>query len=735
MEVKEKSIKRERIKTIAIVFLAVMLVLTFFSGTIMNYSLPEVATQMVTSGTINAKIRGSGTLAANESYEVNIKQTREVRSVCVKVGDTVEQGDLLFVLGDVESAELKAAQEALENARISYQRRVLELSKSYENDDLAVKTIREDLEKAIAQRDANRVTDEEISFAKGDLAAAKSELSQTQLYIADLKDHQSDENDTKEEEKAVAELEAKVTKLKGEITELESEIKLLDADVETYEEDLNKLAGGEDIDIDRKIQDASSALDSAVTNWKSDWTAYRSFINALVAEGGLNVTVNLNSSGVYTFTSADQIAIEGALRGWALLPAAGMPSTEDGGGEASGAAPQTLSAGRETQPVELKNWQTAYEALLADQKDVETKQTALDRLRQDSSIASGSTAQQRRAIRDKLDAAEAKRAAAQSELRGKQSDLRVAEDDLRSAESSLRSAQQALDNAAALLKEQIRAWEATQRQQEAGIATLEENLAQLQEKQGIYKAAGEAIDAKQRELETALAGKDTDKQLNNLELQALSLEINKQQELVDKYRADSVDAEIVSPVSGVVNAIQVSAGKEASPDQPMAVIDVVDRGYTLKFSVTSEQAKQVRVGDTAEVTNYYWGSEVDAVLESIASDPSSAGKNKLLVFRVSGDVEAGQNITLSVGQRSASMDAVIPKSALREDSNGKFVYTITSRNTPLGNRYTAVRADVQVLAEDDTSAAVSGLAPNDYVITTASKPLDAGSQVRMVENP
>ena len=81
------------------------------------------------------------------------------------------------------------------------------------------------------------------------------------------------------------------------------------------------------------------------------------------------------------------------------------------------------------------------------------------------------------------------------------------------------------------------------------------------------------------------------------------------------------------------------------------------------------------------------------------------------------------------------MDTIIPKSALREDSNGKFVYVITSKSTPLGNRYTATRVDVQVIGEDDTSAAVSGLSQNDYVITTSSKPLDAGSQVRMVENP
>ena len=101
MEVKEKSQKRELIKSIAIVFLVILLILTFFSNTIMNYSLAEVATQSVSSGTINAKIRGSGTVEAGENYEVIIPQTREVRSISVRVGDFVSEGDVLFVLGDV----------------------------------------------------------------------------------------------------------------------------------------------------------------------------------------------------------------------------------------------------------------------------------------------------------------------------------------------------------------------------------------------------------------------------------------------------------------------------------------------------------------------------------------------------------------------------------------------------------------------------------------------------------
>ena len=57
-----------------------------------------------------------------------------------------------------------------------------------------------------------------------------------------------------------------------------------------------------------------------------------------------------------------------------------------------------------------------------------------------------------------------------------------------------------------------------------------------------------------------------------------------------------------------------------------------------------------------------------------------------------------------------------------------------AKSSPRGNRYIATRVDVQVLAQDDTTAAVSGLSFGDYVITTSSKPLEAGMQVNMVEN-
>ena len=96
----ETKKRREWIKNAAIIFLAVLLVLTFFSGTIQNHSLPEVAVQYTTSDTVSSGVRVSGTVNASQSYSVTLDQTRTVRAVYVRNGDDVSEGAPLFLLED-----------------------------------------------------------------------------------------------------------------------------------------------------------------------------------------------------------------------------------------------------------------------------------------------------------------------------------------------------------------------------------------------------------------------------------------------------------------------------------------------------------------------------------------------------------------------------------------------------------------------------------------------------------
>lgn len=686
MEVKEKSKKRELIKSIAIVFLAVLLVLTFFSQTIMNRSLPEVATQLVTSGTINAKIRGSGTVSANESYEVVINQTREIRSVCVKVGDTVEQGDLLFVLGDVESQELRDTQEQLQNLNIDYQKQLLNLSKEYAQNDRSVQIIREDLEKATAQRDANLVTDAEVSYAKGDLASAKTQLSQISLLLEELNALMSDNEEYQE--------------AKAAVDKWTAEVETLEKAVEDLKVELDKAsAGNADLtDLKRQLSNAQTALTAAQRESAAAQESYKSTVNAH------EVYYNALRIAAQNKMMQDGLDITDAAKLDAYM--------------------QSIAySGSDRDYPDLAEWKSAYQAIKDAEDALNKAQKAVDGANEDVKYYSELLA----TVSGDQDLI----STLTQQYNQKSDDLSNAQYELNQANRDLAQ----VEGGNTALKNQIKDYESAKRQQEAVIETLNQNITDLEAKKAAYDAAVETIAAKERELEDALSGKDIDKQLDNLDLQSMRLQIEKQQELVNKYQQESVSTEITANVSGTISAINVSAGKENVAGSAMAVIDVVDRGYTLKIAVTNDQAKQVKVGDTASVTNYYWGNDITATLEAITADPSKPGQGKLLVFRVTGDVDAGTNLTLSIGQKSASYDTIVPKSALREDSNGSFVLVIVSKSTPLGNRYTATRADVQVLASDDTSAAVSGLSANDYVITTSSKPLDAGTLVRMVENP
>ena len=125
MNTEKTSNRKEWVKNVAIIFLSVMLVLTFFSNTIMNYSLPEVATAMIEPGSITAKIRGTGNLTSEDPYIIAIGESRKIASVAVKQGDVVEKDQVLFYLEDVESAELEEAQKTLDEMLLAYSSNIL----------------------------------------------------------------------------------------------------------------------------------------------------------------------------------------------------------------------------------------------------------------------------------------------------------------------------------------------------------------------------------------------------------------------------------------------------------------------------------------------------------------------------------------------------------------------------------------------------------------------------------
>lgn len=637
--------RREWVKTAAIIFLAVLLILTFFSNTIMNHSLPEVATQSVQSGSINAKIRGSGTVAANETYDVTINQTRKIASVLVKVGQTVEAGDTLFILDSMESTDLTAAKSELESMELEYETALLNASIDSAKEDRTIQKAREAYNEALA------------------LCQRFSGMSAAQLKQEKV----SAEQKKKDMERELSELKKAKESVEKEKTEASSGITELEAD---YAE--------------------ISALKDAVDTLKRDQYLYGEYADLL-----LSFAQHLVKNGnLYYYQNATQVAA-------ALAKDESRYNAE--------VDAQWLSDFEDIEDLKGKYSEvsTAYTIIAKDNAAVEalnplnSKFNIISNYDSDGVQITDENGEPRYVISNKI--VENKYASTVTELEEKKESIDGYDRIIEQYETSI-------DNLTVSIEDQ---------------ADYITDLADAQ-------TYADAADTAKENLEDLLFEQEL-ADPSSLSMQSKRDAIEKQKEKIAQLEADAEGGEVTADVSGVISAINITAGNTIGPQQALATIQVVDRGYTIKISVTMEQAKKVTVGDKADLVNY-WGGDIEATLENIANDPSNPGKGKLLVFRLTGDVEPDTNLTLSIGQKNANYDALVPNSAVRSDSNGSFVLAVTVKSSPLGNRYTATRVDVKVLASDDTMSAVSGVSQGDFVITTSTKPIEAGTLVRLAEN-
>ena len=226
--------KREWVKTAAIIFLAVLLVLTFFSKTIMNASLPEVAAQQAASGAINARIRGSGTVEASEVYNVTIKQTRKVASVLVKTGQEINVGDTMFVLEAEDSDELKQAETDLETLQQNYDKSLIEAGNTAAQENYDVQKARDAYNEALAiYRQYSTMDASQLATQK---AAADAKLKELQT--------------------AKTTIDNQLTKLKGDTqyTEAQAVVTEQDAIIKAQQEEKNKLLPVMKIFRNRRIE-------------------------------------------------------------------------------------------------------------------------------------------------------------------------------------------------------------------------------------------------------------------------------------------------------------------------------------------------------------------------------------------------------------------------------------------------------------------------------------------------
>lgn len=532
--------RKDTIKNIAIVFLAILLVLTFFSNTIMNRSLVEVSTQMISGDSITSKVRGSGTATAGDTYAVSINESRKIATINVKTGQEIDQGTVLFTLTETESDELTTAQDTLLSTQKDYELAVLDAG------------ITPQERKAIENG-----TDVSLTDKQNTLLSAKALIDSAQDTVNTLNAKKTSLDnstvDTSEETKAYAQAQKDLADAEMDKTNKET---VYQAAKDRYDE-LKAASSGDSStggDMDDN-QQAATELEDARNEMQAAYEAY------------LDATT--------TYNELNAIATQA-------------------------------------------------------QKDLDD--------------AKNSTSN----------------ATASSELAIK-------------IEAANRELEQATNDYTNLSKKYS---------SEVSLRTQYESIVKLEDK-------------------------------------------------IAKLKENASAAEITAPISGTIVDIMYTAGQTTAPQETVMTIQPQNKAYTLQFSVTSNQAKRIKTGDNAEIMYNYYGNDVSAKVSGMHRDPNNRD-NTIVVCELSGDVNAGDNYTVSIGEQSASYDFVVPTSSIKEDKNGKFILTIEAKSTPLGNRYYARRVDVQVITSDDSRSAVTGaLTGGEYVITTTTKPVEANQMVRL----
>ncbi|MCI9344449.1 MAG: hypothetical protein HFI01_16055, partial [Lachnospiraceae bacterium] len=262
------SKRREWVKNAAIVFLSIMLVLTFFSNTIMNYSLPEVATEYVQSGTITAKVRGTGNLEATDPYSVVVTESRKIESVNVKNGDVVEKDAVLFYLEDVESEELKTAQKELDDLRLAY------LTGLFTGDITSdvISKVESGQTGSLASYQAKLADiDSRLKAAKNSLASATANQQNVQNNLNNLTGQKNIKDatvvDTTGEQQAVNSAAAAVANATEEVSRIEGEIAAVNSKIEEAVSLLGTPVTGEDgsVSLTGGLENFQNAKDTAET--------------------------------------------------------------------------------------------------------------------------------------------------------------------------------------------------------------------------------------------------------------------------------------------------------------------------------------------------------------------------------------------------------------------------------------------------------------------------------------
>ncbi|MCL2356017.1 MAG: HlyD family efflux transporter periplasmic adaptor subunit [Defluviitaleaceae bacterium] len=677
----ETGVNKKKMRKILYIYIAVILVLVFFSRTIYNFSLPRVTVAMTHSGQITRELEVRGVVEFSETFDIFARSGGWVDEIFISRGDFIDAGTVIAIynpneqavaglLTNIERTEHQLTRLNMQRADIQNNIRTLGYISP---DDLqglqwAVDDAASDLERRQAellQAQQASIDTNNFSQISPDRERNRRELNLAQAALHELQyDNFDDFTYRLAIQEASIALERRLLDLQNAETNLADARRLTAATFDA-----------------RNYQNARDAAQTALQRNRLAYDA---------AQQQLNIAwQRFNTLGPY----AD----------WAEVSAAHDAINAAQSQVASARLNRDESNALSEQAAEnLQQARNAFNAQDREQRN-QAAEDAEALVAQAKNAADDATRAYENAVAILERAESAATARRQDEILAAQ---RRVDDALLALDESARAAAQNLRQAEINLADAERAFERAKANSEAA-------------QRGLSAQADDARLALESELRNI-----------NLDIERTQIDLRADQSAL---AATSGSASITANRQGIVTAVNKTEGQFISQGEKIATIGVNNNRFVVEFSTTVSEAGFIEVGSKANI--YKSGSNISIRGFVYSITPVGDTLNIQLVSE-SDKFSGGEFVRVHFRVQTGVHQMIVPNEAVFAGAMGQhYVWTVQSRPGTLGTEYISVRRSVRVIDSDDFNTAVymGFMGMNTPVITSHSRELSVNGRVSRME--
>lgn len=479
-----------------------------------------------------------------------------------------------------------------------------------------------------------------------------------------------------ESQQIVKDLNAARTRLDNDAARVEQAIAQSQSQARAQQQDAAKRAADDESRRQQAIQDAQNALRAAQDNYDKI-AAGPSSMDVRTAQ-----TAVANAQAALAKTTADRDAL-----------AKGPNPNDVRTAERNLAAAQTQLDKAQSDLDKLTGGPDPN-AVAAAQRDVTRAQTALQVAQATKVDKINVTQAQKDALvsnaqlnlqdaQDRLN--ELKQPPAASDVAIAQRNLQVAKQTADAAKQALDQVKQGADQAT------IDAANQAVDNAQAGVDNAQDRLDELtshptpQELQAAQARVDQARTALTNAQKPVQQGAAPDNSADQFNIQLLQKAVAQDQSDIDTLQKQLDDTKLLSPVAGVVTAVQVHVGDTVDPTRP--VVSLAQSGAPMvAVDLTDQEAQKVAVGQAAHVS-LGGGAPIDATIASMSPNTAAGvGKTALLKLTWPSDAPTiGSAAEVAIVTQHKDNVLLVPKKAVRSAGTRKFIQYMNGTSRKVSN--------------------------------------------------